>query len=455
MSDTTGQIFTIGKKGNKAERVCRVAYTLNNEQPVTCTIIDSQPLFYLDFEDDFEEEGLFEDTEFENIEDELGFLRNEVELLDRWSGDMGHTQAELIAGFMDNKDMCAPRAAHAADAFTIEILQEQLGTSRLAAAYMESARQHSVTIRHSAQVAEALYERKSGIIQINPALEPAEQLLLAARELRRHWQHRQGALIHPLLFHPDNAILVNRAQIADLVVSMVRVAWELQLSGYKECWERIENSSMNDLGRAFAREAFLDFRTLNNGQAAASVFECWFLSDRCRQEDKRLIQQMLSDYQGYVFSMEECTAQQITPSLISALGSMPYGKNYLAQHAGVIMEDAVFTDVRDRSNANFLWFIKFEHSFRKTEQELQTDSDLSTGAVRHPVQHEDRSLSHDGTQTADIITLFSSNGRETGNEEKKSGKNFKLRRPSKRAGKSSADDAAGGNVIYFRQGFRE
>jgi hypothetical protein len=320
---------------------------------------------------------------------------------------------------------------------------------------MESARQHGVTIRHSAQVADALYARKSGIIHVNPALEPAEQLLLATRELRRHWQHRQGALIHPLLFHPDNAILVNRAQIADLVVSMIRVAWELQLSGYKECWERIENSSMNDLGRAFAREAFLDFRTLNNGQAAAAVFECWFLSDRCRHEDKGLIQQMLSDHQGYVFGMEESTAQQITPTLIFALGSMPYGKNYLAQHAGVIMEDPVFTDVRDRSNANFLWFIKFEHSFRKTEQELQIDSDLSTGAARHPVQHEDRSLSHDGTQTADIITLFSSNGREPGNEKTKSGKGFRLRRSAKKTGENGADDAAGGNIIYFRQGFQE
>ena len=71
-----------------------------------------------------------------------------------------------------------------------------------------------------------------------------------------------------------------------------------------------------------------------------------------------------------MFDMET-DAQMITPTLISALGSMPYGKNYLSDHIDIIMNDPIFTDVRDRSNANFLWFIKFERSFKETEQELQ------------------------------------------------------------------------------------
>ena len=40
------------------------------------------------------------------------------------------------------------------------------------------------------------------------------------------------------------------------------------------------------------------------------------------------------------------------------------------------MDDAIFNEVRDRSNANFLWFVKFERSFRETEQHLQHSSDL-------------------------------------------------------------------------------
>jgi hypothetical protein len=154
---------------------------------------------------------------------------------------------------------------------------------------------------------------------------------------------------------------------------MVRIAWELQLAGEKEPWERIENSSMGDLARAFARESYLDFRTLNNGAASAAVFETWFLSDRCRGEDRKLIQQMLSDYRGYVFDGAQ-PSQTVTAELIGALGSMPFGKNYLAPYVQTIIGDAVFTEVRDRANANFLWFIKFERSFRETEQELQTDA---------------------------------------------------------------------------------
>ena len=72
-----------------------------------------------------------------------------------------------------------------------------------------------------------------------------------------------GTLIDPLTFHPDQAILVNRAQIADLTAGMVRVAWELQLAGEKDMWTRLENSPLQDLARAFAREAYIDFRTIN------------------------------------------------------------------------------------------------------------------------------------------------------------------------------------------------
>jgi hypothetical protein len=79
---------------------------------------------------------------------------------------------------------------------------------------------------------------------------------------------------------------------------------------------------------------------------------------------------MLADYRGLVFDTVQI-AQSVTVDLISALGSVPFGKNYLSRYAQMIMSDPIFTDVRDRSNANFLWFIKFEKSFRETEHELQ------------------------------------------------------------------------------------
>ncbi|NCT41740.1 MAG: hypothetical protein GW778_08800, partial [Alphaproteobacteria bacterium] len=421
------EILDAGKKQSQ-EQVCRVAYTLNNSQPVICTIIDEQPLFYMDYESNTaaEDEGIFEDADFAILENELRNLKHEMESLENFSTGSDHTQEQTIEKFLEDKDfMFAQTQESHAD---IADLIETLKTSRLANAYLDCAAQYGVDVAYNAQIENGAYDRKNAKIFINPTLNDADQILIATQELRRHFQHRQGALIHPLMFHPDNAVLINRAQICDLVVSMIRVAWELQLAGRKDVWARIENSSMADLGRAFAREAYLDFRTINNGEASAAVFEAWFLSERCRSQDKILIQQMLSDYQGYVFDLKD-TTQSITPTLISALGEMPFGKNYLAEHALTIMNDPIFSDIRDRSNANFLWFIKFERSFRETEHELQSDSHLAsdTRSDHHKNKTQDETYGFTTEEdfaalhgtSAQIITLFAPEGSES--KDKKSG----------------------------------
>ena len=209
------------------------------------------------------------------------------------------------------------------------------------------------------------------------------------------------------------------------------------------------NSSFADLGRAFAREAYLDFRTLNNGQAMAAVFEGWFLSERCRAQDKLLINQMLNDHQGYVFDMKEVDSA-LTPALISALGAMPFGKNYLAEHAMTIIDDAIFTDVRDRSNANFLWFVKFERTFRETEQELQTSSASSPeGFSSFDFQTDTQDTQNGPTQqqSADIIT-FQFSGSDTDVAEK--GQKQKRRLSPRTRSKRSDDQESLSNVVYLR-----
>ena len=419
MSDTFGKK---SQAGGIPGRVCRVAYTLNNAQPVTSTIIGDQPLFYMDYEYSYEDE-ILDIEDISDFESELFSLKDEIESLEKFSQAFVQESEDRLENFSCNKEMFSQ--PYKTTRTSIKELEETLTQSRLASAYIETAKEHGVEIIHDDHTEDACYDRSSGKILINPDLRYADQILLAARELRRHWQHRQGALIHPLLFHPDNGVLVNRLQTADLMVSIIRIAWELQLSGTKEAWERVENSPMADLGRAFAREAFLDFRTLNSGEAAAAVFEAWFLSERCCQEDKNLIQEMLSDYQGYVFGEAEAE-QALTPALISALGEMPYGKNYLSPHIQVLMSDPIFTEVRDRSNANFLWFIKFERSFRETEQELQTGSEPAADDVRQAALHKfEQGQNHAEQPSAEIISFLPDN--QTGNDKnsthKKTGKN--------------------------------
>jgi hypothetical protein len=446
-------IFTNLSASARLEKAaCRVSYTLNNSQPVACTIIGTQPLFYMDYEVDYEDgDELLDSGDLGLLEKELSTLKNSIDSFDKFAESFVRGPEEKFQNFLDAKADLV-KSSSSKQEICIGDLKVMLGKSRLGQAFLEFAVTHNTKIVHSHQVADAHYDKRSCTLLINPTLSISDQLLLFARELRRHWQHRHGALIHPLMFHPDNAVLVHRAQVADLTVCMVRVAWELQLSGYKDAWEHIENSSMADLGRALAREAFLDFRTLNNGEASAAVFEAWFLSERCRHEDKKLIQQMLADYQGYVFDLEQAE-QTITPALISALGTMPYGKNYLSSHAQTIMGDPVFTEVRDRSNANFLWFIKFERSFRETEQELQTGKEHLSGTDNRQAKFQNQKQgSHnvnpaEARPSAEIVRLFPDDGNAVTGDKSRKTNNLLAPKPprGRKKNKNSAE------IIYLRR----
>ena len=447
MSDTHNDIPSFKTAAQRPP--CRVAYTLNNTQPVSCTIIGTQPLFYMDFDVDLEDaETFLDDADLRILEGEIASLKKEIEVFDRFSGNFIREESKTRELMNSDSDFITkPGAVQSAP--PIAELETALEKSRMGAAYLNFARANNVKFLHNTQVEDAFYDRQKELILIHPRFDLGDQLLLAARELRRHWQYRHGALIHPLLFHPDSAVLVNRAQVADLTVAMIRLAWELQLSGIKDAWERIENSPMADLGRSFAYEAFLDFRTLNSGQAAAAVFECWFLSERCRVEDRNLIRQMLADNRGYVFDQEQ-SEKTLTPALISALGSMPYGKNYLSAYAQTILADPVFNEVRDRSNANFLWFIKFERSFRETERDLHNEFETAvTGVCRGISRTQDSN--HDCAQAAEIVELFPGQNKGAGKSAgDKPGKRRNGAAPKASAGRSK-DKTGGGNVVYLRR----
>lgn len=421
-------------------RRCHIAYTLNNTQPVRCTLIGDEPLFYMDYEGTFDledtDDGFDATFNFDAVEKGLADLRAKVNLLDQMADDVTMTPAAALMEQMFD-DQCRITGAHKpVAAHDISTLESFLRKSRLASAFLDHAESFDTTLRYSDHVTSAQYDRDANLIFINPSLDETDQILLAARELRTAWQHRNGALLHPLSFHPDQAILVNRAQIADATAMMVRMAWDLQLAGEKAPWERLENGGMADLVRAFAREACTDFRTLNNGSAVSAVFEAWFLSERCLRVDRRLIQAMLSDYQGYVFESEQ-VSQNLASEFLMALGSMPFGKNYLAPFVPTVLTEAIFTEVRDRANANFLWFIKFERSFRESERDLQTDStvkdrDDHSGSS---ITKKQRRIGSDD-ETANIVAL----PRGTDGAS-----------PSQAQG-SGARLMAGGNVVAFRRG---
>ncbi len=350
---------------------CRFAYTIGNSQPVRCTWISDQPLFYADCDEAFEDDNLLDDPILKALERDIADLRDKTTAYDKIAQEFSEPDNYTLSLFGEDARFISK--TYKSQKSKLGGLIDLLHTSRLASQFLSFAQLHNVSIRDSLQVTDASYDRASQTILVRADLEESTKAILLVRELRRMWQHRNGAGLHPLSVHPDYAVLMNRAQQADLLVAMIRVAWELQLSGYKDAWARIENSTMSDLGRAFAREAIADFRSINNGLAARATFESWFLSERCRKADRGLIQQMLADYQGYVFSDNAETSRLITLDVMKALGKMPFGQNYIEAVAGQIVSDPVFTDVRDRSNANFLWFIKFERSFTEAEKMVEAE----------------------------------------------------------------------------------
>lgn len=363
------------------ELSCQCALTLGEKSdPVLSNIIDVSPLFYVEanYDDEFEDEFL----ELEQLRAELTEAESHEDILAKQSrarqaskhvDSYGKTSTEDL--FLKNKnDMFAQASQNDVNAIVAAVSKSRLGKSLL-----DKAEEFGISIEASSHVANVLYDRGASIIRIQKTLNEERAVLGLVKALRQMWMHKKGYLIHPLCFQPEDAILLNRLRAADSLSIMCRVAWEMKLEGYETSWNELIGGNAYDLASAFARESVADFRALTSGKANLACFEAWFLSGRCKVADKELIQQMLADQHGIVFENEEIS-RTASYEIIAGLGELPYGKNYLSSITAQIAEDPLYAEIRDRSNANFLWFIKFERSFRESEQELQKDSGISRGS---------------------------------------------------------------------------
>lgn len=341
-----------------------VAYTLGDIQPVRSTYIAYDPFFFMDVDDVTLEEELMAE-----LERDFG-QRESVSYTDKQDSNfLDHLIAfdenlDFIQGIEENEEVSLSNV--------LSILE----SSRYAASLLEFAYVNHIEIIASSYVSCVEYDRSENIILYQPMISEIEMIKGLIASLRSAWQNYQGALLQPVALYPDHAVFIHRAQKADLAGSLIRAAWELDLAGYHDLWTDLEGCSMRDLTHAYGREATLDFRSLNNGLAGYAVFETWFLSDRSKAADTQLIQKMLSDYKGHQFEDEDMS-QLVVIDLVKALGEMPYGKNYLASHIPNLLVDPIFTEVRERAAANFLWFIKFEKTFTEVEQSLQIETNMS------------------------------------------------------------------------------
>lgn len=385
----------------KGPLAARMACHMGNFTPVAiCNILGDQPLFYIDYVDqeeaDFIEPSLAESgIPADFFADNIDELRRRMARLESASQHIdGYARENIEAAFE-----AAVENLKADPSLTLEALEAGIAKSNIASALYAAAAAKGVTLCLSRQVDTALYDRDQKCVHVNPRLPVSMATLVVTKALRQAWQHISGTAIHPLHFSPEEAVLLNRIQQADLAVCSVRAAWEMNLSGDKSAWARILTVSSYDLAVGFAREAIADFRALNNGHAGHAAFERWFFSGRCKDVDRKLIQSMLADHHGLIFENAQ-VSKMVTNDIIAKTGELPQGKNYLSNLIEVILSDPLFTEVRDRSNANFLWFIKFERSFRTSEESLEHNlqgmphipAGASTGAPTKESVHEPASV---------------------------------------------------------------
>ncbi len=253
-------------------------------------------------------------------------------------------------------------------------LKELLTKSRTGEAFLEDIRNKDISIAFDNQIAISQFYAKDKLITLNPNQPKMVIMVHLIRELRRSWQHIRGVLFNPLEYKPDEAVLLNRAQQADITMISIRIAWELKLVGENELWEHLLFSSNADIARCFEMQAKSDFRSLNNGSAARRAYDMWFAEERVRFYDKQIIHQMLLD--DYAVEKSE-DSKELDGQLLYGFANMPHGKNYMALSGYKAPTDREYSVVEDRSNANFLWFIKFERSFQAREREMMQNTAMS------------------------------------------------------------------------------
>lgn len=273
-----------------------------------------------------------------------------------------------------DSDRIAKPFGNVVDYISVDELLSYISKSRTGQALLDCEGCKDIKIYYDPQVAASQYYSETNVITINPHRPKAEMVMMLARELRRSWQFHNGVLLNPLMFEPDEAILLNRAQQADAMMISIRLAWELKLSGEDLIWDYMVGSPVVDVLRTFEIHASNDFRSLNNGEAARAAYDKWFEDNRLKMHDKRIIHQMLLDDKLHISDKYQNHQGQLSNELLAQLGDLPDGKNYLALNGHKLPTHEDYSAVEDRSNANFLWFIKFERSFQEKEQQMIQES---------------------------------------------------------------------------------
>lgn len=338
-------------------------------QRAMCNMISDQPLFYIEdsAEEDFTlEELLMVDGLSARDEKMLDDMRTKMKAYDK--------SAELLSNMKITQldDHFNAFLNNTVEKITLNDVLSFAKNSGTFKSYYDFITKAGITLSLDDTIETSFYDTKLKSILVNPNLSVENATITILKSMRLVWLQKQGALINPLAFQPEQAILINRMIAADNDIISIAMMWDMKLAGFENMWNNAMAGSNYDLCSAYAMESMTDFRSIKSGLALRATFEKWFISGRCKSQDREIIQTMMGKHTDIQINHED-TSRTVALDVISAMGRRPQGDNYLSSIAVQIMNDGLFNDVRDRSNANFLWFITFERRMSEMEQELQRD----------------------------------------------------------------------------------
>ncbi len=354
----------------------KIAMTFKGQAPVMCSFVASDNHFYADASDD---------ELMMSFEDSL-----EADLADSMIPDALKQAKETSEGFITLGDpecglpLTDDLAALCENAFapvqgsSIDDALDMLKHSDLAREYIAFATDNNIAIEASNIIDQMDVDYASNTIFIPIA----QNVVATALNIVRGIRAMQMVDVRALLVNPDRAILLNRSMQAELACAPVQVAWEMKLSGDNTAWDYVSKSGVADLAYAFAHRASDDFRALRDGKAAIAAFDQWFYSGRTRKADRALIQVLLASSDEASEAIETSNSEAIE-ALRSVGKRSNIGRNYLIDHFMTLLDDGFYGEVRDRSNANFMWFVKFERSFRDAEIKMQTGKSKNADTATH------------------------------------------------------------------------
>ena len=178
--------------------------------------------------------------------------------------------------------------------------------------------------------------------------------------LRIGGNHSRNLNYNILEYDPDDAIHYNRAMEFDALAHTIKIAWEIKLAGNFEFWDYIIQRYPTQ-AVPFKNLVQTDFRMLNNGQGLRLAYDYMYSHSFVVGVDKKAIQHMLAN-NDYVSNQSN---KKLDSQFFAKLGETTHGRNYMGHGISINPLDVAYKMVENRSNANFLWFIKFERSFNK------------------------------------------------------------------------------------------